>query len=98
ELCDADAEATSGDVELAIVLAAGNDGDTRLLLKEGYIREDDWNFTSYGQALYVSTTAGDMTQDVSGYTTGDIVRVAGYASTFADQINFKPGNAWVELS
>ena len=98
ELTDADAEATSGDMELAIVLVAGGDGDTRLLLTDGYIREDDWNFTSYGKALYVSTTAGDMTQDVSGYTTGDIVRVVGKAGTTADQIRFRPSDTWIELS
>ena len=98
ELADADAEATSGDVDLAIVLAAGNDGETKLLLTDGYVREDDWDFTSYGQALYVSTTAGDMTQDVSAYTTGDIVRVIGKAGTTADQIYFNPDGLWLELT
>lgn len=98
ELADADAEATAGDVMLAIVLAAGNDGDTRLLLLQGFIREDDWNFTSYGQALFVGLTAGDMVQDVSAYTTGDVVRVVGHASTFADQIYFNPSGTWREVA
>ena len=98
ELADADVEATSGDVMLAIVLAAGNDGDTRLLLLQGFVREDGWNFTSYGQALYVGLTAGDMVQDASGYTTGDIVRVVGYASTIADQIYFNPSGTWLEVA
>ena len=97
ELADADAEATAGDVMLALVLAAGNDGDTRLLLLQGFIREDDWDFTSYGQAMFVGLTAGDMVQDVSGYTTGDIVRVIGHASTFADQIYFNPDGTWLEV-
>ena len=98
ELADADAEATAGDVMLAIVLAGGDDGDTRLLLLQGFIREDDWNFTSYGQAMFVGLTAGDMVQDVSGYTTGDIVRVIGHASTFADQIYFNPDGTWLEVA
>jgi len=98
ELTDADAEATSGDVMLALVLAAGNDGDTRLLLLQGFIREDDWNFTSYGQPLFVGLTAGDMVQDVSGFTTGDTVRVVGYASSFADQIYFNPSRTWLEVA
>lgn len=98
ELADADAEATAGDVQLAIVLAAGNDGDTRLLLLQGFVREDDWNFTSYGKPLFVGLAAGDMTQDVSGYTPGDIVRVVGYASTFADQIYFNPSKTWLEVT
>lgn len=96
ELADADAETTSGDVDLAITLASGVDGDTRLLLTDGYVREDDWNFTSYGQALYISTVSGTMTQDVSGYTTGDIVRVVGKAGTTADQIHFDPDGTWIE--
>ena len=98
ELADADAEATAGDAMLALVLAGGDDGDTRLLLLQGFIREDDWDFTSYGQAMFVSLTAGDMTQDVSGHTTGDIVRVVGHASTFADQIYFNPDGTWLEIS
>ena len=97
ELADADAETTSGDVDLAIVLASGDDGDTRLLLTDGYVREDDWNFTSYGQALFISTTSGTMTQAVvSG--TGDIVRVVGKAGTTANEIRFKPSETWIELS
>jgi len=98
ELADADAEATAGDVMLALVLEAGNDGDTKLLLLQGFIREDDWNFTSYGQAMFVGLTAGDITQDVSSYTTGDIVRVIGHASTFADQIYFNPDGTWLEVT
>ncbi len=97
ELADADAEATSGDVMLAIVLAAGVDGDTGLLLLRGFVREDDWNNTSYGQALFVSTTAGDFTATAPS-ATGDIVRVIGYAGTTADQIYFSPDNSWLEIS
>lgn len=98
ELADADAETTAGDVMLAIVLAGGDDGDTRLLLLQGFIREDDWNFTSYGQALFVGLTAGDMVQDISGYTTGDVVRVIGHASSFANQIYFNPSGTWLEIA
>ena len=97
ELADADAEATAGDVDLRLVLAAGDDGDTRLLLEKGYIRVDTWNFTSYGQALFVSCTAGDMTATAPS-ASGDIVRVVGYASTFADQIRFNPSGTWLEIS
>ena len=96
ELADADAEATAIS-QLAIVLAGGDDGNTRLLLLQGYIREDDWNFTLYGKPLFISLTAGDMTQDISGYTTGKIGRVVGYASTIADQIYFNPSGTWIEI-
>lgn len=96
ELTDADVEATSGDVQLALALASGVNGDTRLLLLDGFVRFDIWNFTSYGKALFISLTPGEMIQDNSSFTTDDIVRVVGYASTFADQIYFKPGTAWVK--
>ena len=39
ELTDADAEATAGDVMLGIGITGGNDGDTGLILLEGFIRE-----------------------------------------------------------
>ena len=97
ELTDANVEATSGNVRLAIVLASGVNGNTRLLLLCGFIRENDWNFTSYGQALFVSTTAGDMSQTAPS-TTGDIVRVVGYAGTTADEIYFSPDNFWLEIT
>jgi len=96
KLADADVEATSGNVQLALVLSGGVTGETKLLLLQGYVREDDWNFTSYGKALFVGLTAGDMVQDVSGYTTGDIVRVVGYAGVTADQIYFNPCGVWLE--
>lgn len=96
ELTDADAEATAGDVMLGIVIIGGDDGDTGLLLLEGFIRNDDWNFTSYGQCLFISVTAGDMSQTaVAGDT--DIHRVVGYAHDNADTIYFRPDNLWVEL-
>lgn len=97
ELADADAEVSSGDVQLAIVLEAGNDGDTKALLLQGFVRKDAWNFTSYGQALFVSCTAGEMTATKPS-ATGDIVRVVGYASTFADQIYFNPSGTWLEIA
>ena len=97
ELANANAEATSGGVTLAIVLASGDDGDTRLLLTEGYVREDDWNFTDYGKALYVSTTTGDMTQTVASGS-GDILRVVGFAETTANEIHFKSSENWLEFT
>ena len=97
ELADADTETTSGDVMLAIVLAAGVNGNTRLLLLQGFVRLNAWNFTSYGHALFVSCTAGDITATAPSGS-GDIVRVVGYASTFADQIYFDPSKTWLEIT
>lgn len=97
EYTDADAEATAGNVQLAIVLVGGDDGDTRLLLLQGYIREDDWDFTDSGKPVFVGLVPGKMVQDISGYTTGDIGRVVGHASTIPDQIYFNPSGTWIEI-
>lgn len=98
EKTDADAEATAGNVMLAIVLAAGGNGDTRLLLLEGFVREDDWNFVESGEPVFVGLATGVMVQDISAYTTGDIARVAGFAGTIPDQIYFKPSSTWIEIA
>ena len=97
ELADADAEATSGDVWLTVALEAGSDGDTKKLLVLGFIREDDWDFTNGGHALFVSTTAGDFTGTAPS-ATGDIVRVAGYQTADPNVVFFNPSKSWIELA
>ena len=98
ELADANTEATSGDVMLAIVLVGGNDGDTRLLLIQGFIRSDvGWWSTSYGHALFVSCTAGAITSTAPSGS-GDIVRVVGYSTDYGDRIYFDPSKTWLEIA
>ena len=94
EKTDNGAENTSADVMLAIVITGGNDGDTGLLMSRGFIREDDWNFTTAGKALYVDATAGAMSQTATTTST-EIVRIVGFAHDNADTIYFNPGTAWV---
>jgi hypothetical protein len=98
EQADADAEATAGDVKLGLVLSSGaSDGDACIVLLIGYMRNDAWNFTSPGDALYASTTAAAMTVTrPSG--AADIVRVVGYATAQADTVYFNPSGSWVEIS
>ncbi len=99
EKTDADAEATAGDVELAMVISSGSsDGDGCVILKYGYIREDDWNWTSPGDTLYIDTaTAGGMTATrPSG--SSDIVRVVGYQQPDTNTILFDPSKSWVEIA
>lgn len=94
----ADAEATSGDVMLGLALEGGADGDSKLILLWGFLREDDFNFTSYGQALYIdASTSGDITQTAPSAST-NIVRVVGYAHDDADTIFFNPSSTWVEVA
>lgn len=96
ELTDADAEATTKP-RIAIVVVAGNEDASVTLMGEGYIREDDWNWTTPGAPLFIdATTAGDLTETAPAGS-GDCVRIAGYVVD-ANTIFFKPDNTWVEVS
>ncbi len=93
-LADADAASTSTGM-LALALEAGTDNNPiDVALPGSFVRDDTWNWT-VGGILYVSTTAGDMTQTAPSGD-GDIVRVVGYAVS-ADVIYFNPDGAWVEV-
>lgn len=83
EETDADAAATMPCVAIALETSTG----TKKVLKRGLFRNDAWNWAA--GLLYVSLTTGALTQDVSGYTTGDVVQVVGYAVS-ADIIYFDP--------
>lgn len=99
ELADADAEATAGPVWLGLIMESGkNDGDSCKIFLKGMARSAAFgDLTTNGAALYVSTTAGDITQ-TAPVGTADIVRVAGYVSDASiDQIYFDPDQSWVEL-
>lgn len=88
---DADAAATMPCTVLALETGTG----TKKVLHYGYMRNDGWNWTP-GGALYVSCTAGALTQTtVSG--SGDQVQVVGYA-THADRVFFSPDLSTAEIS
>jgi len=94
-LADADAAATAKGM-LSIALAAGTDGNPMLVALAGsFVRDDTWNWT-IGAELYVSTTAGGLTETAPS-ATGDVVRVVGYAVN-ADVVYFNPGSTWVEIA
>jgi len=95
-LTDAGAEATAGGVMLAIALEAGTaTHPVKVALSGSFVRDDTWAWTIGGE-LYVSTTAGDLTQTAPS-ATGDIVRVVGYAVSAA-VIYFLPAPTWVEIA
>lgn len=94
ELTDADAASTSGDVPLAMVLSAGNDGDPVTLLLYGNIRADAaFPALTIGAPAYVSTTAGDI-QVAQPSGTDDVIRRVGFALT-ADELLFNPSNDYI---
>lgn len=90
-LGDADALATAGAVALALETLS-TDGAGNFLL-HGIARDDTWNWTP-GGLLYLSTTAGDMTQTAPSGT-DDVIQVLGVA-THADRIYFNPSLVQVE--
>jgi len=94
----ASAEATSGDVLLGIMLEGGDAGETKKIMLRGFIREDDFNFISYGQALFIdASTGGDMTATAPAVAT-NIVRIVGYAGADANVVRFEPDKTWLEIA
>jgi hypothetical protein len=91
-LTDADAVGSSKNLLAISVDTAFNRG----MLLRGYVYNSTWNWTGIGGELYLSTTAGEMTQ-TQPTGTGDIVRVVGYAIS-ADLIYFNPSQDWIELA
>ena len=91
-LADADSETSSSGF---LAIALGSTATTSGMLVKGYVRSTAYT-ASTGAILYVSTTAGAMTQtQPSG--SGDIVRVVGYAIS-ADLIYFNPSQDWIEIA
>ena len=97
---DADAASSSGGVLLAIALGTASDTNGMLLkgtftMAAGAIDGTE----ATGDELYVSTTAGHITSDVSAYTTGDVVRVVGYCLDGTNgQIWVNPSNDFITLA
>ena len=91
ELADADAIATSSAV--AICLETTAEDATGDFLFVGFIRDDTWAWT-VGGLIYLSTTAGGITQTAPS-ATDDVIQVLGVA-THADRIYFNPQLVQVE--
>lgn len=74
------------------VMALENGNGTRLLLHEGYVRNDFWNWTvkdgSTDGTIYVSETVGELTQ-TKPVTSNAVIQAVGYAIT-PDIMYFKP--------
>lgn len=92
---DADAAATSGGCLLAIALGTDPDSDG-MLLRGMFTLDHDPG--AIADELYVSTTAGDITNTAPSGN-GDVVRVVGYCLDSSNgQIWFDPSSDWIEVS
>ena len=98
---DADAEATAKG-KIVMATAAISADATGIVLLPGefsFIRDDsttEWTVTAAGDTMYLGLTTGELTNDISGYTTGDIGRVAGYMETSVI-LNFNVDKTWIKI-
>ena len=94
---DADAESTS----VGLLAVATDDESPSRMLLEGSIKMSSntgFSTASKGDVLYISQTPGELTDDISAYTTGDFVRVCGYVIDASENyVFFKPDNTWREI-
>ena len=68
---------------------------TGIFLLWGTVRNDAWNWT-IGGILYLSTTAGGVTQTPPN-TTDNAIQILGVAHPNADTIFFKPSSDYITL-
>lgn len=94
-LTDADAAATAGTVMVALATEAGTASNAlRVVLPGSFVRNDAWTWT-VGGPIYLSTTAGALTQTAPS-ATDDVVRIVGYAMN-ADVIFWNPSNDFITI-
>ena len=94
DLADADAASTCDGL---LGIALGSSSDTDGVLLRGMVTIDH-DPGSFGDVLFVSTTAGDITATAPSGS-GDIVRVVGYCLDASNgQIWFNPDGAFVEVA
>lgn len=90
---EADASAASTMPCTALALETGT--GSKLICKQGYVRNDSWSWTP-GGLLYVDTTTGALTQTAPSGT-GEVVQIVGNAET-ATVIYFNPEYTTIVLS
>jgi len=91
ELANATDISTMPCVALAVETGTG----TKKILHQGYVRNDDWNWT-VGGIIYVSTTDGVLSQEFPTETANQ-VQIVGYA-TATNKIFFSPNFMLIELN
>jgi len=92
EEADASSDTTLPCMAIALEFSTGS----KDVLLKGFMRDDSWNWTSIGQPVYVSTTAGGFTQTAPS-TSGEFVQRVGIA-THADRIFFNPDYTIIEIA
>jgi predicted RecA/RadA family phage recombinase len=92
EETDADAVASSKGM-----LGIATDDDAARFLVKGFARATAYGGFTTGDVLYLSTTAGTVT-NTAPTAAGDVVRIVGYVSNASvREIYFDPSKEWIEL-
>jgi hypothetical protein len=93
DLADASSSTTMPCRALALETGTGS----KLVLLDGFIRNDSWSWTP-GASLFVHVTTGALSASPAGgdETAGNIVQIVGYALT-ATIIRFAPSLNYAEL-
>lgn len=74
----ADADAAGEFPSRGLAVAAGTDGNALTVLVQGVVRNDGWAWGTVGGNIYLSDTAGALTQTAPS-TSGDCVQLVGWA-------------------
>jgi hypothetical protein len=94
---DADSESTS----TGLIAVATNSSSPAEMLIEGSVKVSSnagFLSASKGDVLYLSLNSGELTDDITGHTTGDFVRVCGYVINAAtNEVFFSPSKEWTQL-
>lgn len=88
----ATAAATSASTGLLVMITSGS---VAPVLTKGVIRFNAPG--SAGDVLYLNNSLGGMTNDISAFTTGEVVRVIGY-NMGGGKVYFDPSNDWIEIA
>jgi hypothetical protein len=93
----ADADAAGEFPAWGIAVAAGTDGNEMLVLTKGIVRNDGWDWSAPNVPLYLSDTAGGLTETAPS-TSGDCVQPVGYTIS-DDEVYFdvNPVSGWGEV-
>jgi hypothetical protein len=92
-LADADAETTIGNGTVSVTMSTATAGNLFLRLTEGFIYYNGWSWTAASK-IYVSTTAGALTE-TSPSGVGDQIMRVGYAFN-STTIEFKISDVYLE--
>ena len=95
ELAKANASSSATSFVFGMVVVSALLGNTPTILRSGYVRNDDWNFT-IGGALYLSASAGSISQTKPAEE-GQWINALGI-SYDTGRIQFNPGNVLSEVN